>query len=166
MTTPTVPPTSGVSTGNWFTNLEAYFQLYWNDIVGAVQNFLSQLVPFLDVVQQDLPVLAEDLASFANIITTAFPQAGALTAYITEAEALIAEVEPYIVTVLGVIMSLAEATQIGAAVSTTPITGAQKMSFVLGSLYSAYPTIPESVHRQVIEVSLGKIKSKVKTKKP
>ena len=159
-------PTSGVTSSNWFTQFESYLQNGWNNIVAEVQGFLSQLVPFLDVIQADLPILAEDLSSFANIITTAFPQAGALTVYINLVETWISIVEQYIVTALGIIMSASEATQIGAQVSSVPITGAQKMSVVLGVLTLAYPNIPESIHRQAIEVSLGKIKSKVKTVKP
>lgn len=155
------PPASGIPS-NWFTNLESELALYWSDIVSSVKNLLSQLIQYLDLAQQDLPVLAELLASYANIITTAFPGAGALTAYIPEVEAIITDVEGYIQTTLGVIMSLLEAQQIGALVSKTPITGAQKMATVLKAVQAAYPSLPESVHRQTIELAVGKMKSKVK----
>ena len=165
-TGPTTPPVSGVTAGNWFTSLEAYLQNGWSQIVSTVQGFLSGLVPLLDLAQQDLPVLAQDLASFANILTVAFPQAGALTSYVSELETIITAVEGYVKTIAGVIMGASEAKQIGAAVNPTPITGAEKMATVLSAVQSAYPKIPESVHRQAIEVSLGKIKSKVSVTKP
>jgi hypothetical protein len=162
MSSPTTPPVSGVPAGNWFTNLEAYLEQGWSDIVSTVQNLLSQLIPYLDLAIQDLPILAMDISSFANIITTAFPQAGALTAYLTEIESLITDAESYVSTALGAIMSIVEATQINAIIGSKPATGVQKMAVVLNTISGAYPNIPESVHRQAIEISLGKIKSKVK----
>jgi hypothetical protein len=132
----------------WVKDKIDYLKLGFASLLTVLGKGEQELIDLLDLAIEDGPKLIGVLGTLSNFATTVLPN-GQLGSYLNTAALLIGQGLPYVKTAEGIVMSLAQATAIGAHTESTPLTSAQGVAAMMAK---AHPDVPTELHDALVPI--------------
>ena len=129
-----------------------------DSIEGHISAFVAKAKAALGWAGEELPKLEEVLKTVMAVSAAAFPEVGALNAFLTAVDKAVLWAEGMIKTTAGVVMLPAEAAGIGATVAGPALPG-EKLAIAQQQVEALHPDVESNVVNMHIEAAVAKLNS-------